>query len=192
MLCSLPEAIIDFLSVRVKRCPAPFFMCLHEHASIHAKQRIHHAGFICIQHVHLPQKTKNRTLKVRFYKLEQNLASLFVVTAFHTIMVLVMACVAQLVTLMVQFGSIMRQFVTLFGNAGSISLTLFVTELALILVHVAPILIYSMLGGVDRLVILMDIAISSVGSRQSGNGKHSTNGNQSGFKHCGISCKLFV
>jgi len=117
---------------------------------------------------------------------------MFLVMMLHAVMAPVVAGMTQMATLVMQLGPVMCQFVTLFGNPCGISLTLFMAQFASILVKVAHTLAYSMLVGVDCLVIMMDITLGCVSSRQNGYGKNSTNSNQSRFKHCGISCKWFM
>jgi len=123
-----------------------------------------------------------------FYQLKPALAGVPVVMVFHAVMMQIMTDMAQMAAMMMQRDTVMGKFMTLFGNACSISLTFFMAQFAPVLMDVAHILTHGTLSGMGCLHIVMDVAFRSVGGGKRGDGKYGAQSNQNGFKHCSISC----
>ncbi|BBP05332.1 hypothetical protein SFPGR_27540 [Sulfuriferula plumbiphila] len=104
----------------------------------------------------------------------------------------VMTNMAQMMTMVMQRGPVMGECVTLLGNARCISLASFMAQFMPILVNVAYILAHRTLAGMNSLDIVMDVAFCSIGGGKCGDGEQGAKCYQSGFEHCGISCKGVV
>jgi len=125
---------------------------------------------------------------VFLYQLKPGLAGVPVAMVFHAVMMQIMTDMAQMAAMMMQRDPVMGKLMTLLGYARSISLTPFMAQFAPVLADVAYILTHSMPVGMNSLGIVMKVALRSVGSGKCGDGKYGAQSNQSGFKHCGISC----
>jgi len=109
--------------------------------------------------------------------------------AFHAVVMQIVTYLAQMAALVMQRGPVMGKVVTLPGYARRIPLASFMAQFMPVLVNVAHILTHGTLAGMHGLDIVMDVVLRSVGGGKRGDREQGAKCYQSGFEHCGISCK---